>query len=262
MKKYILILLLIMIPVSFVFSEVTDSWNTSKSTHFIVFYKNAPEEFIEKLINRSEEYYDLIAEGLGFRRYDFWLWDNRAKVYVYDDAKEFQSAGRQPQWSAGAAIPKEKTIYTFFPAEGFLENILPHEIGHIIFREFVGFYNPAIPGWLDEGVASYQEDSKRSDSYVLLRQVQSIDNVGLIPLDKLSAVDLKAVTNPETARLFYAEAVSIVDYLIKEYGEDNFALFCAGLRDKKNLLAAISSVYPFSSIEELNRGWQKYLKQE
>ncbi len=39
-----------MIPAGVVFSEVTDGWITSKSTHFIVFYKSAPEDFIEKLV--------------------------------------------------------------------------------------------------------------------------------------------------------------------------------------------------------------------
>ena len=51
---------------------------------------------------------------------------------------------------------KKKEISTYMWQEMLFDTILPHEMGHIIFREFVG-YNKALPLWLDEGVACMQE---------------------------------------------------------------------------------------------------------
>lgn len=256
MKNYIL-LLLVFITSAIRVGQAADKWNTSKSTHFIVYYKNAPEDFIQELVNRSEDYYNKIADRLGFRRFDFWLWDNRAKIYIYDDVKDYQVATGQPSWSAGSAIPKEKIIYAFPYAQGFFDTILPHEMGHIVFREFVGFDNYAIPIWLDEGVASYQQNSKYSTWKT--RVQAAIAKGALIPLQGLSGINPQSINSP-AAQLFYAEAVSIVDYLIKEFGKDNFVVFCQNARDKRDLQKALSSVYPFSNTAELDDAWQRYLK--
>jgi len=238
----------------------SDDWSIAKTTHFIIYYKNAPEGFIEQLKEKSEYYYDKIADDLGFRRFDFWLWDNRAKIYIHDDSKSYQAATNQPAWSAGCAIIREKVIHTFPYAKGFFETTLPHEMGHIIFREFVGFDNQAVPTWLDEGVASYQENLVYSRANELV--ANAIAENRFISLEKLSRINPHLINDDESVMLFYSEAVSIIDYLVKEFGKDNFVLFCQNLRDKADLERAISYVYPFRNIQELDQAWQKYVKHE
>ena len=233
-------------------------WLTAKSNHFIVYYRNAPERFIDKLIDQVEYCYDEIADDLGFRRHEFWLWDNRAKIYVYNDARDYQVSTGLPIWSQGAAVPKDKVIQTFLNEKGFFDIILPHEMGHIIFREFVGFNNRAVPIWLDEGVASYQERRKRGLAKNIVKD--AIKKETFIPLVKLSRINPKFLSDRGTVNLFYAESITIVEYLIKQFGRESFVFFCQNLRDKKNLDAAIRSAYPFEDIEELDEAWQKYLK--
>lgn len=235
----------------------TNDWSVVKSTHFIVYYKNAPGDFIEQLIEKSEYYYDKIADDLGLRRFDFWLWDNRAKIYIHDDAKAYQTATNQPGWSVGCAIIKEKVIHTFPYAKGFFQTTLPHEMGHIIFREFVGFDNQAVPIWLDEGVASYQENLIYSMAHKLV--IEAIATNKFVNLENLSKINPQLIKDNESALLFYAEAVSMIDYMVKEFGKDNFILFCQNLRDKADLERAISYAYPFRNIQELDQAWQKYI---
>lgn len=256
MKKYALLALIFSLWLSFAIAD-TDEWSIEKSTHFIVYYKNAPQDFIGELIEKSEYYYNKIADDLGFRRFDFWLWDNRAKIYIHDDANAYQLATNQPSWSSGCAIMKEKVIHTFPYAKGFFQTVLPHEMGHIIFREFVGFDNQAVPNWLDEGVASYQEDQIYSMANRVVIDAASTNQ--LISLESLSRMDPHLMNNNSEVLLFYSEAVSIIDYLVKEFGKDNFILFCQNLRDKQDLERAISYVYPFRNIQELGEAWQKYL---
>lgn len=235
-----------------------EQWNTSKSTHFIVYYKNAPSDFIDDLISKSEELYDRIAENLGFTRFNFWLWDKRAKIYIYDDAVSYQKATSQPAWSAGAAIPSLKVIHTFPYAKGFFDTVLPHEMGHIIFREFVGFDNPAVPLWLDEGVASFQEKQRYYSANSIVKN--AITQGKFTSLENLGSVNPGNLLDQSAAQIYYAEAISIVDFLFKEYGRENFVVFCQYLRDKKNLERSMSLIYPFSNIKELGEAWQKYLK--
>ena len=188
-------------------------WNDAKSTHFIVYYKNAPVEFIDRLLNKAESYYDGIATSLGFNRYNFWLWDNRAKIYIYDDASDYKEATSQPSWSGGSTIMAEKIIYAYPSARNFLEETLPHEMGHIIFREFVGFHNPAVPLWLDEGVASYQQKSNSPFTNTLLKEALKKGN--FIKLQDLSGFNLFRATDVASVQIFYSEAFSVVNFLVK-----------------------------------------------
>jgi len=260
MKKYVLCLLIIFIFYATPKASNPDNWHIAKSRHFIVYYKHASDDFIERLIEKSEDYYDEIAEALGFRRYNFWLWDNRAKIYVYDNLEDYQSATGQPPWSHGATIPRDKIIYTYLEAKGFFDTILPHEMGHIIFREFVGFDNYAVPLWLDEGVASYQENLRYSIAKRLV--IDAVKQGSFIDLERLSNLNPQLMLDNTSVNLFYAEATSIIDYLVKEFGKDNFVLFCQNLRDKKNLEKALVSSYPFRDIQGLDRAWQRFLKHE
>lgn len=259
MRKYYLVSLIFFLSLSLTLAQ-TDDWRIAKSTHFIIYYKNTSEDFIEKLVEESEDYYNEIAENLGFKRYDFWLWDNRAKIYIYDDAGSYQSATGQPAWSMGSVIPKDKVISAFPGIRGFFETILPHEIGHIIFREFVGFDNNSLPIWLDEGVACYQEKFRRPIAIKLVKD--AIKENRFVSLEWLSNISPQLMKDAQIVNLFYAEAISIVDYLIGEFGKAKFVFFCQALRDKRNLEEAIRSSYPFENIKELDAAWRRYLKYE
>lgn len=234
----------------------TDNWRISKSTHFLIYYKSAPEDSIKELMEEAEGYYDKAVSDLGFSRYNFWSWDNRAKVYVYDNVEDYRAATGQPIWSGGAAAVTDKIIYTYLYDKSFFETTLPHEIGHIIFREFVGFGNGAIPLWLEEGVASYQEKSRYSMADRVVRE--AVEKESFMPLEKLSSLDLLTADN-DTVQLFYLESFSLVEFLLKKFGREAFMHFCRSLRDKKNLEKAITLSYPFSNLQEFQEAWKQYL---
>ena len=235
-----------------------DDWYTEKSTHFILYYKDVSVGFINNVLNKAEEYYRRIADGLGFTRYNFWLWDNRAKIYIYKDAQDYKAHTGLPHWSCGYASVKDKTIRTFPLDSGFLDRLLPHELGHIIFREFVGFDNKSIPLWLDEGVATYQEGIKRLAARKFVRK--AVENNTFVPLDKLSGVNLASLNDSNAVSSFYLESVCLVDYLIVEFDRQRFVDFCRELRDGKTLDEALNSVYPFKNLKDLNDHWLKFLK--
>jgi len=233
-----------------------DTWNIEKSTHFLVHYKKAPVEFIAKVIMRAEAYYDKIADDLGFRRMNFWLWDNRALIYIYDSAAQYQQETGEPPWSAGAAAPRRKIIHSFAGAPGFLETVLPHEIGHIIFREFVGFDNPGVPVWLEEGVASYEQSERFLRADAIVRDAKARGT--FIPYERFSQARPQMLGDERSVSVFYAEAISIVDYMLKEFGKESFVGFCQNLRDYKNLDRAVALAFsPLANARELFQLWER-----
>lgn len=257
MKKIILLLIVLIFSVNVLKAE-EEKWDIAKSTHFILYYKDVPMEFVDEVLSRCEGYYNKITEALGFTRYNFWLWDNRAKIYIYDNAQDYQQVTGHPAWSSGCAYPRQKIIHTFPYAKKFFDVVLPHEMGHIIFREFVGFDNSAIPIWLDEGVASYEQPLKFSEAQALVKEAR--DNNRLMSLQELFKSDPQLMSDTYRVSLFYAQSVSIVDYLVKKLGQDTFVSFCQQLRDKNDFEKALSSNYNLSNISELDEDWRRYLR--
>ncbi|HAH21098.1 MAG TPA: hypothetical protein DCL49_09375 [Candidatus Omnitrophica bacterium] len=243
----------------FLFAGDDEKWNTQKSEHFIVYYKEVKEDFVRKTVENAEEYYKSIAEELGFTRYNFWRWDNRAKIYIYNNAEDYQEKTGKPSWSGGVASYHEKAIETYPWAQGFFQSLLPHELGHIIFREFIGIQNNA-PIWLDEGVAMYQEKFRRKD--IKKKLLKAIEERKLIPLTKLSEINIMFVKDTEVVDLYYTEAISVVEYLITKFGRDNFVRLCKALKERKNFDQAIEESYRvFKNLEELDKGWLRYVKE-
>jgi len=259
MKKFIICALLILIAYNTSPAQV-QRWQELRGIHFLVYYKNAEDDFANRMLERAEDYYYSITEKLGFRRFNFWLNENRVKIYIYDDAKSYQADAKQPEWSGGCADIQNKVIRTFSAAGGFINKVLPHEMGHIIFRELVGFDNLAVPLWLEEGVATYLERPENR-AYASRIVKQAIKDGEFISLKNLVNFNPRQTGDKKKITLFYAEALCAVNYLIREYGQENFSLFCEKIRDRRDLDRAIASVYPYKNLDDFNRKWQEYLQE-
>ena len=258
MKKYFFWFLLILISTKTLFAQ-EQKWQELRGVHFLVYYKNAEDDFANWLLDKAEEYYYSITERLGLRRYDFWTHEKRVKVYIYDDIQSYQKDAGQPEWTGGCVDIENKIIRTFYAAGGFVNKVLPHELGHIIFRELIGFNNFATPLWLEEGVACYLEPpGNRTHAQRIIKK--AIADGEFIPLKNLNNFNLRQTIGRDKIELFYAEALGVVTYLIREYSQDEFTIFCENLRDKKDLDRSIASVYPYKDLEEFSQKWQEYLE--
>lgn len=242
------------------FTFAKEEWKEYKEKHFIIYFKETPKGFVETVGRAAEEYYEEIARNLGFRRYEGWTYDERAKIYIYNDAEDYVEAGKQSNWSHGVASPQDKVIRTFPTAAGFFDSTLPHEIGHIIFREFVGF-KAQVPGWFEEGVAMYQEKAKRFGADKLVET--ALEDGSFIPLQELTHVQLTNKSESALVHLYYAQAASIINYMINELGEHRFVQFCRKLEDGPPFDWALKSVYVrLDNTTELNKAWVNYLKRD
>lgn len=256
-------------------------WQESKSDHFIVYYTQ-DAKFAKDVLDKAEIDYKNIATDLGYPRYsEFWTWDKRVKIYIYPDHKSFIKATDQPEWSHGMAEYNTKRIVSFSWSQDFLESLLPHEMAHLIFRDFVGFKGE-VPLWLDEGVAQWAEEDKRADMKRSIRQLYDDDTLlSLKDMMKHSPMEVRG--QPRTfilttmtkkgekaplilgsdnfVNIYYLQSFSLVGFLIDKYGSGSFADFCRQLRDGKSLEEAMQFAYParLRNLNDLETEWRRYI---
>lgn len=239
-------------------SPVPD-WKELKGQHFIVQHQ-ADAAYAGEVARRAEQDYDRIARALGITRHGgFWLWDNRARISVYATREAYLAAARAPDWSGGVAQYTTRTILTFQGSDAFLNSILPHEITHLVFREFIGFRQD-IPLWLDEGVAQWMDASNRGRVVAIAKQ-RKVEGQ-LAPVSALTAAAMGRGVDARDAVAFYAQSASLVGFMLAAHGVAKFREFCGHLRDQHTLEDALRFTYPntLRSVEALDRAWNAYLE--
>jgi hypothetical protein len=233
-------------------------WQEIKGQHIIVYYVQ-DKALAEKVAQRAEDLYSKIAEDLGYTKRDkFWTWQNRAKIYIYPSRDAFNSGTGSPAWAGGKAVGKKREISTFSGYEDFLESVLPHELTHLMFRDFIGFEGD-IPLWLNEGVAQWEEKANRDATDPLMLSLLKQNR--LIPFDELTRIDSRNLERDGRVAEFYAQAGSLVGFLIRRHGSDGFRRLCGQIRDGKTVDDALGFAYPetIRNMKELEQTWRKYL---
>lgn len=226
--------------------ESRNEWTEYKSVHFIIYHHpSIPHSYVAKFAKKCETYYNVITDRLGFARYDFWLWKDRAKIFIYKTREDYLANTGQPEWSGAATHIQKKFINTFHFHKEFFDNILPHEVSHIILREFIGLDTPA-PLWFDEGVACANEKDSRA-KYLLFAK-------------RLIAQGKEVSVESDDPEVFYAASSSLITFLLDAYKRSRFVEFCRELRDGTDFDTAMAMIYKIKDANELNSKFLFYLK--
>lgn len=276
----------------------SENWQELKDEHFIVYYapadpssvlvssdtKITAENFASQALFEAEKYYQRIAQELGYARYsEFWTWDKRVKIYIYRDRDSYLKSGNYPPWSEGLADYQKKAILSFAGSSSFVDSVLPHEIAHLVFRDFVGINNN-IPLWLDEGVAQWAEEKKHSQSMSIVKLMFLKDS--LLTLDDMMKLDIRTIVHKNNVYIrptitrqgdkgvlfltgdalvnsYYLEAASLVSFMIDKFGSMEFSNFCRALRDGKSVEDSVRDVYytHIRDMAEFESCWRKYIEQ-
>ena len=236
-------------------------WRELKGEHFIIKY--TPEvgrPWAREILREAEYYYDAIGRQLGFTRYqNFWTWDERVKVVIYPDQQTFLKETGLPDWSKGGATNyhwqlKSRAIVSYKQQGGFLNSVLPHEISHLILIDFVG--DPKkIPLWFNEGVAQLQEEGKRQKADAFMRE--AVRQRKFIPFRQLVSSDVRVRLSEIYVTFFYVQSLSVVDFLIREYGSQRFGQLCRELKAGYSFEKAIQRAYTsiIDSLDDLEKKW-------
>lgn len=248
-------------------SAETVDFYTAKSKHFEIHLEGQDAHFAQEVLQQAERSYNRIAKSFGGSVEQSWTWDSRCLIYVYASKESYVKNTGRPDWSnAAASFTPHKMIQSYRGAKNFLNEALPHELTHLIFRQRVGFDNAQVPLWLDEGIALWQEQGNRGG---ILDQVvtKRLGEGQLMKVANLSEISEGEITtswkSPEVAiSTFYAQSYSLVKFLIDQYGEAKFIQFVRELSNGRTLDQALQKGFGFyeGGIQGLNNQWHTSLQ--
>ena len=184
-------------------------WKHAETEHFIYHFVHS---YVATPVSvEAEFHYRVIAKEL---ERDQPPADTKSHIYIFERPEEwqqFQMFGKLEPWSGGIHSAGSLFIQRN-PAYKFSNNLLGHEIVHLVLHRF---YTDGIPCWLDEGFAQYiSKDAhaayERARGYIAKPHSEAIAPQELIPL-----AALVAMTHPPSDRVasFYDESERLVRFL-------------------------------------------------
>ena len=102
--------------------------------------------------------------------------------------------------------------------------------------------------------------NKKSKADLLMKKM--VKQNQFIPFEVLVGLDIRQETDSKKVAVFYSESVSVVDFLIKEYGHSAFGDLCRNLKDGQNMEDAIRGAYRGSldSVASWQEKWMNSMK--
>ncbi len=186
-----------------------EQWKHAETDHFIYHFVHS---YVATPVSvEAEFHYRVIAKEL---ERDQPAGDVKSHIYIFERPEEwqqFQVFGNLEPWSGGIHSAGNLFVQRN-PAYKFSNNLLGHEIVHLVLHRF---YADRIPSWLNEGFAQFiskdaQASYQRARGYVSKPHSDAIAPQDLIPLSVLTAA-----THPFSDRvhIFYDESERLVRFL-------------------------------------------------
>ena len=224
----------------------TDSrfnWESITVGPLILLYHDLPRRRVEAVQRELEDSLARVEDLLGSRP------DTPMRGVIYNREDEVQEAF--PRLSAtideaqifhGFAFPE----WNLFAGIGLKPDLITHEVAHIMLHNVTDHAVQGLPGWLNEGFASYIE----SDSTA--RSARSLENLrpGQMTLRGMNAVPGRLSDIP----FFYRKAESVVEHLVETHGEEKFRHFLGLFSEGAAIDNALILTYGFDR-DGLEREW-------
>ncbi|HXL24029.1 MAG TPA: hypothetical protein VN942_00625 [Chthoniobacterales bacterium] len=236
-----------------------EQWKHAETEHFIYHFVHS---YVATPVSvEAEFHYRVIAKELEGEQP---AGDIKSHIYIFERPEEwqqFQVFGKLELWSGG--IHSEGSL--FFqrnPAYKFSDNLLGHEIVHLVLHRF---YADGIPCWLDEGFAQFvSKDAhasyERARGFVAKPHSEAISPQDLMPLNMLIAQ-----THPPSdhVRLFYDESERLVRFLAAT-DKPSFLSLLDALARHQPLEAVLPRLYSgkFASVAALEEKFREYASKD
>lgn len=144
---------------------------------------------------------------------DLQHWPRRRVIVVLYTRQDYDRATGALNWTGGLfdGTKIRLPVRNFRRDRRTIEAAIAHELTHFFVRSLA----PRCPTWLDEGVAQIREGRPPERERARLRAALSAGRLKRISELPTSWSSIK---DAETARLYYAQALSFTDYLVRRYG--------------------------------------------
>ena len=178
-------------------------------------------------------------------------------LYIYPNASTLQEvlvlSGQD--WIAGHADPDLGVMLAAIPSRPeqslLMEQIIPHEMMHILLYETLGEGYQKQPAWLVEGLASLAELYPNPDYQILLNNALERDT--LLSMESLCAAFPR---DASSALLAYAQSASFTRYLHQQYGASGLDRLMQGYSDGLDCSRGVEIALG-SNLKQLERQWRE-----
>jgi hypothetical protein len=231
---------------------VPPGFQKSVTRHFNVYSEQyeASDRFLELIENLHG---NLMLDLAPFSP---WASDQKVSIFLFKNQETYRRVTGRPPWSGGASSVPKRKVYVYESEE--LPGILAHELTHIYFDSFfLGATND--PLWLSEGMATLvQVERGLAAPNWLKENLAQLESGSGLPLETFMDVKTTAGWSDEKVRLWYAQAYSIVRYLIRTQYRSSYYKFASYLRDGRPVPESLYRAYgaPYTRVRALEIAWR------
>jgi len=235
--------------VTFTYMDDRFTWQSLTEGKIILYWYDADQTFGRGLLNSAVESLTRLEENVGVEL------EKPVKIIVYQSKADMQEA-----LIAKGAIFEEQiiTLGTVVAPDIMLlhgthsevDQTIAHELTHVVVG--LATKNPYadLPAWLNEGLAMYNEGELRSGNARALEK--AIRQNKLLSIRSLTSM----TGNPDEINLFYAQAYSVVDFLLRTYGKEKMSELLLVFKEGSLTDDALMKVYSFDQ-DELEAQWRE-----
>ena len=178
-------------------------------------------------------------------------------IYIYPNASTLQEvlvlSGQD--WVAGHADPDLGVMLAAIPSRPeqslLMEQILPHEMMHILLFESLGDGYHSQPTWLVEGLASLAELYPNPDYQLLLNNALERDT-----LLRMKTLCSAFPRDASSALLAYAQSASFTRYLHQQFGKSGLNRLMQGYSDGLDCSRGVEIALG-GDLDQLERQWRE-----
>jgi hypothetical protein len=231
-------------------------WSVAETANFRVYHD---------LSNEWAEQTARIAERTRTAMYRKWFgqvapaWSPKCQIFLYKTGQEYSQATGVPAGSPGHSTFQldggrviDRRIDLHVDEGAILIAVLPHETTHVVLAG--NFGEQPVPRWVDEGIAVLSEPRDKIERHLrnLPRHRQDGQLFGVQQL-----VQMNDYPEPQRIGPFYAQSVSLVEFMAREKGPTVFTRF---VRDglSGGYETALRRHYGYRGFDELERRWRDY----
>lgn len=233
-----------------------DDWRVAETANFRLMHRHS-RGLAETLLQTAEH-----ARGVQMRK---WFgdvdtnWETKCRIYLYSSGEAYGEATGAPVNPGGGHTDiraeegrvLSRCIHLHGSRTFLLKGVVPHEVTHAVLAGRLG--NGRVPRWADEGMAILAETRQHIDMHLRFLPRWRADDA-LYSIRTL--IEMRDYPEPHAMGAFYAQSVSLVDFLTRQKGAERFAAFVRdGERD--GYAASLRKHYGWS-FAELDRHWRRH----
>jgi hypothetical protein len=236
-------------PITFTYMDDRFTWQSLTEGKIILYWYDADQAFAQRLLDSAVESLARLEENVGVEL------QKPVKIIVYQSTEDMQEAliahgtiFEEQIITLGTVVAPDIVLLHGTHQE--VDVTIAHELTHVVVGLATDNPYAELPAWLNEGLAMYNEGGLRRDNAAALEK--AIRENRLISVRSLTSM----TGNPDEVNLFYGEAYSLVEFLLKTYGKEKMSELLKVFKEGSLADDALMKVYGFDQ-DELEIQWRE-----